>query len=294
MSDSAHLNSPSKPTVRLPATQQQGEPIEDQFDTPTALLRLLLGAALVGADELRVRLRAWEAATRSSAQAASHPMASPSTVRAPRRYALIGMLFDSRTRVRREISRVRVRLERLSDQADSYYDEMHASDMRQTPIYPLLERLDELFFNAEEMVDRWAARGKSEAERGSRMARFASTSVVDELLDYMARNPEVRKLIEQQASGMAEVAVDEVRERAESADEWVERLAHRVLRRPVSEVRPEVAGVVELPPLQGEARTGAPSNPQQTRPPTRGARAPQGAANVESPQTDGSHDGSDG
>jgi hypothetical protein len=51
----------------------------------------------------------------------------------------------------------------------------------------------------------------------------------------MSRNPEVRELIAQQSMGMADSAVDEVRERSASADQWIERLAHSLLHRPMGE-----------------------------------------------------------
>lgn len=288
MSDRAQLNGPSRPTVRLPAAQAHGEPIEDRFDAPAALLRLLVGGALVGADELRIRLHEWEAATHATPPTVSPPTPKGPTATAPRRYALIGLLFESESRVRRGFSAVRERLERLSYETESYYDDLYASDMLPTPLDPLLIRLDELLFTAEEAVDRWAARGRSEAERSSRMARLATTSVMDELLDYMARNPEVRALIEQQASSMAEEAVDEVRGRAATADQWVERLAHRVLRRPVGEEHPDDTGAVNAPQPAAEERAVTPSGAQQAPASTSGKRAAQAAPGTKAHSNDGS------
>ena len=289
MSDRTHLNGSSQPTVRLPAARAHSEPIGDQFDVPASLLRLLVGGVLVGADELRVRLHEWEAATSSVSPTVSPPSPMGPTPSAPWRYALIGMLFESETRVRRGFSTVRARLERLSYEVESYYDDLYESDMRQTPLDPLLTRLDELLFDMEEMVDRWAARGRSEAERSSRMARLASTSVVDELLDYMARNPEVRELIERQASSMAGEAVDEVRGRTATADLWVERLAHRVLRRPVDETGSD--GALKAPQPAAEAQAvppGAPSAALQASAPTRNAQASQATPSMEARPRDGS------
>jgi hypothetical protein len=183
---------------------------------------------------------------------------------------------------------VRERLERLSYETESYYDDLYASDMLPTPLDPLLIRLDELLFTAEEAVDRWAARGRSEAERSSRMARLATTSVMDELLDYMARNPEVRALIEQQASSMAEEAVDEVRGRAATADQWVERLAHRVLRRPVGEEHPDDTGAVNAPQPAAEERAVTPSGAQQAPASTSGKRTSQAAPGAKAHSNDGS------
>ncbi len=108
------------------------------------------------------------------------------------------------------------------------------------------------------------------------MARLASSGVVDEMLDYMARNPEVRQMIEQQASGMADVAVGEVRGRAQTADLWIERLAHRALRRPLGEAHPEKVGAAEA--IQPAAE--APSATPQSIAPTTNAPAAHTAADA--------------
>ena len=55
---------------------------------------------------------------------------------------------------------------------------------------------------------------------------------MDELLDYLAHDPAIRNLIEQQSVGTAEAAVDEVRGRMVAADMLVERLTRGLLHRP--------------------------------------------------------------
>ncbi len=260
MSDSPQLDSHTRsltpPADTADAAAGRAERIEDQFDATSSLLRLLVGGALVGADELRYRLQVWEAATRSATRAPSRhaqPQAAPEALR----YALIGMLFESEARVRRGFSRMLARMWRLSDEADSYdsYDSYYIADtpdMPPSPLDPLLIRLDELLdelrFNATTTIDRWSARGWVEEQHGRRMARLATVSVMDELLDYMARNPQVRQLIEKQATGMAGTAVEEVQGRTAQADMWVERIAHGLLHRPMNNEVEEPANNVEPPP----------------------------------------------
>ena len=271
MSDRAHLNGQSRPSIHVePAAPDHNEAREDQFDAPTALLRLLVGGVLVGADELRDRLRTWDATTRATAMPPSAPTASaPPHSSTSLRHALIGMVFESEMRVRRRFATALARLERLTEEAEAYYDESFASDdMRQTPLVPLLTRLDDLFFALETTVERWTVLGEIEELHGRRMARQASVGVMDELLDYMARNPEVRQLIEQQATSMAGVAVDEVRGRTVTADLWIERLAHRVLRRPMSDTHSDDMGTLETPLAANDAQTVAPPASLQTAEPT--------------------------
>lgn len=240
MSDSANMNGHIRPTV--PAAATDGDwPDNDQFVATSSLLRLLVGGVLLGADELRDRLQRWEEDTHSAAL-----MAPPPTVSESLRYAIVGMLFETETRMRRRFFRMLARFAQLSDEADIFYTNL-APILRGTPLDPLRMRLDELYFLVMATVDRWMDRGWIEEQQGRRMARQATGDVIDELLDYMARNPEVRKLIEQQGLDMAESAVDEVRGRSEAADRWIERLAHSLLHRPVSDKPAKLAGNVETP-----------------------------------------------
>ncbi|MGZ3581595.1 MAG: hypothetical protein ACXWQR_09500 [Ktedonobacterales bacterium] len=239
MSDNGqHVNGQMPPAP--PATTERGsiEAAHDSFDTTSAVLRLLIGGLLVGADELRLRLRQWEA-TAHSAPSATVQQTVPQSLRhapapASLRYAFIGMLFETETRMRQQLSTVLTRLARLSEETEYLYVTTVEPALSQTPLDPVLMRLDEMLFKAGAAVDRWTARGWLEEQQSRGMARQASVSVVDELIDYMARNPEVRELIEQQGVSMAGEAVDEVRERTASADMWVERLTRSLLRRPAN------------------------------------------------------------
>ncbi len=285
MSDSAHLNGRVQPTPPAAAASADrvvspdGQP-GDEFDAAASLLRLLLGGVVVGADELQGRMRAWDAASRASAQT-TPTMKAPDALR----YTLIGALFDSEARVRRGFSKMRARLRRLSDEAEdeaeAYYASHDTPGMPSTPLDPLLLRLDGLLSNASSAIDRWTAQGWSEEQHGRRMARQATASVIDELFDYMAQNPEVRELVEQQATGMAGAAMNEVRGRTATADLWIERLAHNLLRRPASDMPAEPAGSPAAPALASGAQTPTPRVAPAT--------TPLAAASAETPAPRGRH-----
>ncbi len=55
--------------------------------------------------------------------------------------------------------------------------------------------------------------------------------IVDEFINQLAENPELQDLVTQQGLSLASEARDEVRERTVSADNLVEALARRILRR---------------------------------------------------------------
>lgn len=236
--DRQHVTSRMPPTS--PATAERGNigAASESYDATSAVLRLLIGGLLVGADELQRRLQQWEATTHS-APSAPLPQTVPQSLRhetgsASLRYAVIGMLFEAETRMRQRFSTVRARLARLSEESEYLFITSVEPALSQTPLDPVLMRLDEMLFMGRSAVDRWKARGWLEEQQSRGLARQATVSVVDEVLDYMARNPEVRELIEQQGVSIAGEAVDEVRERTASADMWIERFAHSLLHRPVS------------------------------------------------------------
>jgi hypothetical protein len=254
MSDNGqHVNSDMPPTPPDTVERANSEAAHDSFDTTSSVLRLLIGGLLVGADELRRRLRQWEATARS-APSATLPQTVPQSlphVPAPAslRYAFIGMLFETETRIRQRIPAVLERFARLSEEAEYQYVTAVEPALSQTPLDPVLMRLDEMLFQAGVAVDRWTARGWLEEQQSRGIARQAAVSVVDELLDYMARNPEVRDLILQQGTSMAGEAMGEVRERTASADMWIERFTRSLLR------RPEAAGAAVTPSV-GASPTG--------------------------------------
>lgn len=258
-------NGPTTPSVLTP-DDGSAPPPDDRLDAGSALLRLMVGGMLVGADQLRDRLQRWEEAAHASplGQAASPPAASSSV-----RHALVGLAFETETRMRRGFSTLLARAARLADDADLAYTRLTIYT-RGTPLDPLRRRLDELLFLALTEVDRWTARGAREERQGRRMAEQAAVGIVDELLDYMAHNPEVRHLIEQQGTSMAESAVGEVRARTASADLWIERLAHNLLHRPTSEPNDKHGGKAQSagiapPSVQTAPTASATTAPSEAR-----------------------------
>jgi hypothetical protein len=225
------------------------------FDAAEAVLRVLIGALLVGSDELRHQLEQWEA----TRQPAPSPPTLQSMTEPPRyvplsesmRHALVGLLFETEARMRWRLSTLAGRLARLSDMAEYVFTTRLEPVIRQTPFDPVLGRLDELLFVTMATVDRWSARGRTEERQGRTEAREALARIADELLDYMSRNPEVRALIERQGSSIAEEAVEQVRERTASADTRLERLAHSLLHRPMKD------GATEKAPSEGASAAGS-------------------------------------
>lgn len=286
MSESEQVSNAIQPAASpTPTAGGNALPTGDQFETDAALLRLVIGALLLGTDELRDRLRRWDeeaARSTSTAQVAISPQTAPVSPLS----ALVGMAFAAETRMRRGFATMLAGFARLADDTNLGYTRL-AFAVRGTPLDALRARLDELLFLALVVVDRWTARGAIEEQQGRRMAERATAGIIDELLDYMARNPEVRHLIEQQSIGMADSAVGEVRERTASADQWIERVAHNLLHRPLGD-KParsadgDSAGVTAATPPVGKPPVPS-EGTGEARIPTRmpGARPRRSAAATE-------------
>jgi hypothetical protein len=229
-----HPHDPEAPADPNPAVQaaqarSTAMPAGADFDAVLALTRLLVGGALEGSDELLRRLRRWEASPQLG------PLTSPAESQSGRlRHALVGTLFEAEAWARFGVHAAR----RLS----SPFVRLFLTDLppilRATPAEPLVELGDALAARGQAVLDRWIGVGRDEERRGRRLARLAVSSMLEELLEYLAQNPEVRELIQQQSVGLADAAVDEVRDRSLSADIGLERLVHSMLRRLARERAP--------------------------------------------------------
>ena len=267
MNNDPHANGHMPPSSVSPTETATARPSRDErFDTATALLRLLVGGALVGTRELRLRLEQWQQTIPDPASTQAVAPRTTSTSDALR-HTVMGMMFETESRMRRRFSNIRRRLARASQEANRLYTTT-MSDMRYTPLDPLRARVEEMVYRATMTMDRWADRGRMEEQQSRDLAQEAVVSVIDEVLDYMARNPEVRQLIEQQGMSMAESAVGEVRERTATADMWIERIARSLLHRPASEETAQPAAIA--PP---ETTGTVPTTVEADTPPTRRSRS---------------------
>lgn len=208
-------------------------PENEPFDAATSLLRLFVGGLVFGADELRTRLRGWEDFSRESIYANRLQSApQPPTLH----HTLVGIAFETETRMRRGVSRAVGRMARAADNADHLYSRVTRS-MRGTPLDRLGSRLDNARWRARSVMDSWTARGVEEERLGRRMAERATASMLDELLDYMARDPELRALIEHESMGVVEDVAQDVREHVVATDLWLERLARQLIHRRMGTLR---------------------------------------------------------
>lgn len=254
---------PQQPQSTLPASQPAPSAIP--FDPAHAMTRLLVGVALEGSDELLRRLRHWEAGARTMVE--TTPLPSDTSQAAEFRYAVIGMLLDGETRVRQGIQR----LEQATAEATQRVTRTVDPNGWPAPRGVLGRTLDRFLTRRQADIARWREAGRQAEREGRLTAREALASSTHEVFGYMAQEPQVRDLIQQQGVTMASTALGEVRSRTATADRWVERVVRKALRmQPLEETGtpPTTASITPAPaPAVGQPQVAVtPSAPGQPAP----------------------------
>jgi hypothetical protein len=144
----------------------------------------------------------------------------------PLRYTLLGALLDAQANVRYRAASFR----RRGTRAVRWWAAMLQPMAAHLPL-ELQLRVDTVVERAQLLVDSWLLEGYDAERHGRALALYAMRASIEEVLASLARNPQVRELIEQQSAGVAGEAIDEVRTRAASADAWVEQITRALLRR---------------------------------------------------------------
>jgi hypothetical protein len=209
-----------------PPEPENHKPLEDV----QSLSRLVIGGAEISAIELMRRLRLWELQVAEVLHSGEViPPGSPAadSPNEQARFALIGLVFELQERARQRLG-LFSRLRRLA---------FGLLDASLRPLFnsrlaaPARQRIDHLAARGQQEVSRWVERGRLEEERSRILATLAFDETVDAFLEYLTQNPEVRDLVQSQSTGLANEVLEEARERAVSADHFLESLARSLLRR---------------------------------------------------------------
>ena len=115
------------------------------------------------------------------------------------RYAVIGLLLEGETRVRQGIQR----LEQATAEATQRVTRTVDPNGWPAPRSPLGRGLDRFLSRRQDDIARWREAGRQAEHEGRLTAREALSSSTHEVFGYMAQEPQVRDLIEQQGVTMA-------------------------------------------------------------------------------------------
>ena len=220
--------------------RSENEQQEPDLETLHTLMRLLIGSTTEGTDELIRRLKEWQKEIGQTSEATM--VISPDETELDRlRYAFIGFLFESPRAVIKGVSTV----DRTARKATGLMSKLFSPVTNSRLMRPARDRYEKMAMRGESILENWIQTGRAEEQLSRILVKRGTSGVIDEFLQYMAENPEVRTLVQQQSIGMADEVLGEVRNRTASADTLVERVARSILRLPPRESQP--SSTMELP-----------------------------------------------
>ncbi len=218
---------PRPPAAADPITADPADP--DVVDISRALVRLLVGSALLSADELQRRLRAWETALRA---APSAPAAEPASEADVLRYALIGLLFEAHDRARKGANELLDGLLSAGGGALARLGPLLDSPLLRPLTAPLLAQADEWLERSAERTAQLARLGQREEQHSRLLAERVYAEALDDFISYLAENPELMALVQSQSVSLATEVQNRFRQTTVDLDASAESVIRRLLRRP--------------------------------------------------------------
>jgi hypothetical protein len=201
---------------------------EPKVGTLRMVMRLALGGAIIGREELKRRFQ----------EAQSDPVVSPATLNretpieteADRaRYAAIGAIAKSSDGLRSRIST----LSRVANR--SYGKITRALDpvTNSRVMSPFRRRYQRYTDHGDKIISEWVAAGRREEYLSRQLAKETTTEAIEETLDYLAESPELDELMQQQSVDLVEDIFEDIGDGATNTtlilSDW---FSSTILRRP--------------------------------------------------------------
>lgn len=233
------------------------------FKPDLSVTRLVVGGLLSGMDALLDRLLTWEV-MRMRSRGVDIPVSGDQPAAEGEsgepvvpllhyrydqrfentRYAIVGLVFV----IRQGLLEGADRLDRLQRRVTRRIPFSQPSHRQNFVARTISTRLDDLARRGEHEINRLIQIGRMEGDISRNLVDIAVYNTVDDSLEYLADNPEVKELVQTQSTGLADEFVEEIRERTVSADNFVEGIVRYILRRPAR---------LDIPPPPPEVRARA-------------------------------------
>jgi hypothetical protein len=211
--------------------EQEEATAEPDFDALRALTSLLIGGAIEGTSQLTTRLQRYQEAIRQEAAEIGEEGDDADAIDEDElvrlRYALVGLIFDAQATFRRNVSL----WAKLADRSTRVTNRVTQPVTNSFLFSPVRRRYHGLIRRGEESLARWIEDGRIEETPSRQLASRTYVELVDEFIDKLAENPQLQAVITEQSIGVASDMRDEVRERTVTADNLMEGLVRRILRR---------------------------------------------------------------
>ncbi len=182
-------------TVSQPHESPEEAPGRSQpagFDAYRSILRLVVGLALTGGDDLVTRLREWE--TANPPETAEPGDSAPDTSSDLARRALIGMVFEVAELTRQVVWSA-------AGLSASFATAMQSTFRPVTDSFlfrPLRASLEGIAARGEKRFERFVRTGRAEEPRSRQLAGEVTGLLMEDIVHYAGENPGVKALVDAQ------------------------------------------------------------------------------------------------
>lgn len=209
---------------------------EASLEDLESVLRLLVGAGVLGADELLKRLKQWEEnVIYEPSQPGQMPLENDFT---RLRYAVIGLIFSAS---KSAIKAANDAVNYGNRQTSAGYRML--DDASRLPLIgllaaPLKRTVDDISRRRDDEVERLIRIGRVEERDGRKLAAVATDELISELLNRIGNDPEVSNIVQNQSADMAGDMLDDFRQGTVKADQKLNQAIRKLLGRPSGEEQP--------------------------------------------------------
>jgi len=207
MSDNDHPGEEREPVEVITVSEMQNTP---RIGSLRMLMRLVLGSAVIGREELKNRFQ--DKQNEAQIPAAELNRVTPIDSDADRaRYAVIGATANSSEALRKSISK----LGQVSDRSFGRLTRTVYPVTNSRFLKPFRRQYQRYLNRGDQVVSAWVAAGRREEYLGRLLAQEIATETIEETLDYLADSPEMDELIEQQSVDLVnDILFDDIKESA--------------------------------------------------------------------------------
>lgn len=207
MTDNKPLSEKDEPIEVITYSKQPERP---RIGTLRMLMRMALGSAVIGREELKNRFQ--DKQSESHIPGAELNRVTPIESEADRaRYAVVGAMVNSSEALRRSLSKLGQRSDRSFGRLSRAIQP--ATDSRL--LKPFRRRYRRYLDHGDKVVSKWVAAGRREEYLGRQLAQETAIESIEETLDYLADSPELDELMAQQSVDLVDdILFDDIRESA--------------------------------------------------------------------------------
>jgi hypothetical protein len=202
---------------------KQNEPVEvinyakgpqkPRVGTLRMLMRMALGGAVIGRNELKNRFQDKQSETNISGVELNR--VTPIESEADRaRYAVVGAVANSSEALSKSISRISQRSDRSYGRLTRALEPVTDSRL----FKPFRRRYQRYLDHGDKVVSSWVAAGRREEYLGRQLAQETATDSIEETLDYLADSPELDELMAEQSFDLVDdLIIDNIRDGASNS-----------------------------------------------------------------------------